>query len=199
MSNYNKIVYAGLVVSQVLTFCAYVVVTAGAALLQKKANTLTLFDGLQGQALQDTIDVYNEVFQSTTYIIPYPQRPKYQFQYQWWIIEFEFFIFVWTAVATMFPSIIRKVRPVALTFIAAALVLVMDNINAIFYLIRSDLANTVFDDYRINTAQAGLIMVGVANGLTIIFMGLYDTDEHIQATMNAYVQKAGEPKGVTQA
>lgn len=24
--------------------------------------------------------------------------------------------------------------------------------------------------------QAGLIMVGIANGLTIIFMGLYDTD-----------------------
>ncbi|KAG2490324.1 hypothetical protein HYH03_011274 [Edaphochlamys debaryana] len=74
----NKIIYAGLVVSQLLTFAAYVVVSAGAALLQKKANTLTLFNGLEGQDLKDMRDGYSEVFQSTTYIIPYPQQPKYQ-------------------------------------------------------------------------------------------------------------------------
>ncbi len=34
----------------------------------------------------------------------------------------------------------------------------------------------MFDHYRIKTAQAGLIMVGIANGLTIIFLGMYDTD-----------------------
>jgi hypothetical protein len=58
--------------------------------------------------------------------------PRYQFQYQWWIIEFEFFIFCLTAVCTLFPRIIPRLRPVALTFLASALVLVMDNINAIW-------------------------------------------------------------------
>ncbi|KAG2490319.1 hypothetical protein HYH03_011274 [Edaphochlamys debaryana] len=173
----NKIIYAGLVVSQLLTFAAYVVVSAGAALLQKKANTLTLFNGLEGQDLKDMRDGYSEVFQSTTYIIPYPQQPKYQFQYQWWIIEFELFVFLLTATCTIFPSIIRRLRPVALTFIASAFVLVMDNINAIFFLLRNDTAKAVYDDYRIATAQAGLIMVGVANGLTIFFLGMYDTEE----------------------
>ncbi|KAG2490321.1 hypothetical protein HYH03_011272 [Edaphochlamys debaryana] len=173
----NKIIYAGLVVSQLLTFAAYVVVTAGAALLQKKANTLTLFNGLEGQDLKDMRDGYSEVFQSTTYIIPYPQQPKYQFQYQWWIIEFELFVFLLTATCTIFPSIIRRLRPVALTFIASAFVLVMNNINAIFFLLRNDTAKAVYDDYRIATAQAGLIMVGVANGLTIFFLGMYDTEE----------------------
>ncbi len=33
------------------------------ALLQQKANTLALFDGLEGKPLTDTIGVYNEVFQ----------------------------------------------------------------------------------------------------------------------------------------
>jgi hypothetical protein len=50
---------------------------------------------------------------------------------QWWIIEYELFIFLITAACTLFPAIIPRVRPVALTFIASALVLVMDNINAI--------------------------------------------------------------------
>lgn len=67
--------------------------------------------------------------QATTYIIAYPQQPQYQFQYQWWIIQFELFVFLLTAACTVFPSIIKRMRPVALTFIASALVLVMDNIN----------------------------------------------------------------------
>jgi hypothetical protein len=46
-----------------------------AALLQKKANTLALFNGLTGADLDATRAVYRDVFQSTTYIIPYPQRP----------------------------------------------------------------------------------------------------------------------------
>lgn len=70
--------------------------------------------------------------QSTTYIAPYPQRPWFQFQYQWWIIELEFCIFALTAFLTLFPKFIPRVRPVALTFLASALVLVMDNINAIW-------------------------------------------------------------------
>ncbi len=91
--------------------------------------------------------------QSTQYIIPYPQQPQYQFQYQWWIIELELFVFLWTAAITLFPALIPRVRPVALTFIAAAFVLVMDNINALFFLLRNDTAMSVFDGYRIKTAQ----------------------------------------------
>lgn len=34
--------------------------------------------------------------------------------------------------------------------------------------------DSIYEFYRIRTAQAGLIMVGVSNGLTIIFMGLYE-------------------------
>ncbi|KAG2455140.1 hypothetical protein HYH02_000959 [Chlamydomonas schloesseri] len=190
-SGVNKMLYAGLVVSQLLTLAAYVVVTAGAALLQKKANTLTLFDTPEGVAKYTNI--YMETFQSTQYIIPYPKRPQYQFQYQWWIIEFELFVFLLTATCTVFPSIIKRVRPVALTFIAAALVLVMDNINAIFFLLRDDTAKAVFDDYRIATAQAGLIMVGVANGLTIIFLGSYDPEEAHEMP-NVRVSTNGETK-----
>lgn len=111
--------------------------------------------------------------QSSTYIIPYPEDSKYQFQYQWWIIEFEFVIFALTAALTIFPQMIERVRPVALTFLASALVLVMDNINCVFFLLRNDSAKLVFQEYRIATAQAGLIMVGCGNALTIVFLGLY--------------------------
>jgi hypothetical protein len=170
----SSVCYAGLVGAQSLTLAAYVVVTVGAALLQKKANTLTLFnDPAQVEA---NTALYNEVFQSTQYIVPYPQQPQYQWQYQWWVIELELFVFLWTAAITLFPALIPRVRPVALTFIAAALVLVMDNINALYFLLRNDTAMAVFDDYRIKMTQAGLIMVGVANGLTIIFLGLYQPD-----------------------
>lgn len=49
-----------------------------------------------------------------------------------WIIEYELFIFLLTAAATIFPArLLHRIRPVALTFMASALVLVMDNINAI--------------------------------------------------------------------
>ena len=91
--------------------------------------------------------------QSTTYIIPYPEKPEHQFQYQWWIIEFEFFVFVLTLVPTLFPSILPRMRPVALTFMASALVLVMDNINALWFLLRNDTAKLVFEEYRIQVAQ----------------------------------------------
>jgi hypothetical protein len=144
-----------------------------AALLQQKANSLTIWDGLTQKELDELTETYTEVFQSTQYIVPYPQRPAYQFQYQWWIIEMQFFIFALTAGLTLFPSAIERARPVALTFLAAAFVLVMDNVNAVFYLLRNDTAKYVFDAYRIETAQAGLIMVGCGNCLTIIFMGLY--------------------------
>eukprot|EP00198_Chlamydomonas_reinhardtii_P014050 XP_001703387.1 low-CO2-inducible membrane protein [Chlamydomonas reinhardtii] len=191
MSGLNKFIYVGLVISQLLTLAAYVVVTAGAALLQKKANTLTLFDTQEG--IDKYTPVYKEVFTVTTYIIAYPQQPQYQFQYQWWIIQFELFVFLLTAACTVFPSIIKRMRPVALTFIASALVLVMDNINAIFFLLRNETAKAVFDDYRIATAQAGLIMVGVANGLTIFFLGSYDAEES-HAMPNVHVTSDGATK-----
>lgn len=171
-----NLVYVGLCAAQLLTLCAYVVVTVGAALLQKQANNLPLWNGLSGKTLDDTIAVYNEVFQNTQYIIPYAQQPQYQFQAQWFIIQFQLCIFVLTLALTVFPSLIPRLRPVALTFLASAWVLVFDNINAIFYLLRNDTAKAVFGEYRIATAQAGLIMVGVANGLTIIFLGAYQPE-----------------------
>ncbi|KAG1677607.1 hypothetical protein FOA52_010388 [Chlamydomonas sp. UWO 241] len=185
-----NMIYWGLVVAQLVTFAAYAVVTAGAALLQEKANNLTLFDGLDPEALEATIKVYNEVFQSSTYVIPYPQQPQYQFQYQWWIIEYQFFLFAITAVLTLFPAFIPRGRIVALTFLATALVLVMDNVNALFFLLRNPTAIAVFEEYRIATAQAGLIMVGVGNGLTIIFMGLYEHEASEAAAPHAHDMKS---------
>ncbi len=45
---------------------ACAVLVRAAALLQQKANTLTLFDGLNATQLAATTAVYNDVFQSTT-------------------------------------------------------------------------------------------------------------------------------------
>eukprot|EP00899_Mesostigma_viride_P013073 jgi/Mesvir1/21767/Mv04169-RA.2 len=177
MPGTSNFIYAGLCVAQFLTFCSYVVVTAGAALLQKKANTLKIWDGLTATETAGLTAAYNDVFQSTQYIIPYPKQPEFQFQYEWFIIEFELFIFLITATCTLFPKILTRVRPVALTLMSTALVLVFDNINGIFFLLRNDTAKAVFEEYRIATAQAGLIMVGISNGLTIFFMGLYQDEK----------------------
>ncbi len=49
----------------------------------------------------------------------------------------------------------------------------------------------VFDGYRIKTALAGLIMVGVANGLTIIFLGLYSDSKAEQHQHNDAVVHVG--------
>jgi hypothetical protein len=61
----------------------------------------------------------------------------------------------------------------ALTFLAAALVLVMDNINSVIFLRRSELAKAVFGERRIEITLAGLLLVAVANFMTIISYGLY--------------------------
>lgn len=53
----------------------------------------------------------------------------------------------------------------------------MDNVNAVFYLLRNDIAKAVYDEYRIETVQAGLIMVGIANFMTIIFLGSYQPSQ----------------------
>ncbi len=42
------------------------------------------------------------------------------------------------------------------------------------FLIRNPTAVAVYQLDRMAVAQAGLIMVGVGNGLTVIFMGLYE-------------------------
>lgn len=84
-----------------------------------------------------------------------------------------------TLACTLFPSVIRRVRPVALTFLATALVLVMDNINALFFLLRNDTAKLVFDEYRIATAQVrahalrrGFIVFAACLGKGLVCAGL---------------------------
>jgi len=71
------------------------------------------------------------------------------------------------------PASIPRMKIVCLAFLASALPLVMDNINSLWFLIRSETANMVFDYHRIACAQAGLMMVGVGNMATIITMGAY--------------------------
>jgi hypothetical protein len=42
------------------------------------------------------------------------------------------------------------------------------------FLLRNDTAKLVYEEYRIQTAQAGLLLVAIANALTIFFLGLYE-------------------------
>lgn len=98
---------------------------------------------------------------------------SFALQYQWWIIQVELVIFLFTALLTIKPSLIARARPVALTFLASALSLVMDNTNSLSKLNRDDRAKSALDDYRINTAYGGLVLVFCANVFTIIFLGLY--------------------------
>mmetsp|Transcript_25984 Transcript_25984/g.64944 ORF Transcript_25984/g.64944 Transcript_25984/m.64944 type:complete len:197 (+) Transcript_25984:111-701(+) len=170
-------IYYGLAAGQLITFVAYAVVTAGAALLQKRANNLPLWDSATNEAELAALQAaYTNVFQSTTYIIPYPTQSQYQFQYQWWIIQMQFVIFAFTAICTLFPALIQRMRPVALAFLSSALVLVMDNINAVAFLLRDATAVAVFEKTPIATTQAGLILVAIGNCLTIICMGVYQAE-----------------------
>lgn len=98
-------------------------------------------------------------------------------QYQWWIIQVELVLFLFTALLTIKPSFIARARPVALTFLASALSLVMDNTNSLSKLNRDADAMSALDDYRINTAYGGLVLVFCANVLTIICLGLYKDDK----------------------
>lgn len=98
-------------------------------------------------------------------------------QYQWWIIQVELVLFLLTALLTIKPSFIVRARPVALTFLASALSLVMDNTNSLSKLNRDAGAMDALDDYRINTAYGGLVLVFCANVFTIIFLGLYKDDK----------------------
>mmetsp|Transcript_29775 Transcript_29775/g.50001 ORF Transcript_29775/g.50001 Transcript_29775/m.50001 type:complete len:198 (-) Transcript_29775:288-881(-) len=166
-------IFYGVVASQLVTLVAYVVVTVGVGLLQVRANDLPLWRGQSADQRAATVPVYNDVFFKTQYIIPYPDDAAYQFQYQWWIVEFELFVFLLTAPCVLFPRFIERVRPMALTFLAAALVLVMDNINSVIFLRRSELAKAVFGEQRIEITLAGLLLVAIANFMTIISYGLY--------------------------
>ena len=170
----NK-VYAGLVFAQLFTLIAYVVVSAGAGMLQNKLDTAVrngikdgsvtpggLFEVLSGARM----NVYTSV-----------DKLPFVLQYQWWIIQVELVLFLFTALLTIKPSFIARARPVALTFLASALSLVMDNTNSLSKLNRDDNAKFYLDDYRINTAYGGLVLVFCANVLTIICLGLYKDDK----------------------
>lgn len=111
--------------------------------------------------------------QSSTYVIPYPDRGFHQWQYQWWIIEFEFFIFCITAVCTLKPASIPRMKVVCLALLASALPLVMDNINAFWFLLRDYTANSHWHYHRIACALSGFMMLGIGNMWTLICMGAY--------------------------
>ena len=42
------------------------------------------------------------------------------------------------------------------------------------FLLRNDTAKLVYEEYRIQIAKAGLLLVAIANALTIFFLGLYE-------------------------
>merc|ERR1719446_1619396 len=134
----NK-VYAGLVFSQLFTLIAYVVVSAGAGMLQNKLDT-AIRNGLKDTSTAaDTQDALTSVLASARMNV-YNTSDKLSFvlQYQWWIIQVELVLFLFTALLTIKPSFIARARPVALTFLASALSLVMDNTNSLSKLNRDD-------------------------------------------------------------
>merc|ERR1719446_876156 len=173
----NK-VYAGLVFSQLFTLIAYVVVSAGAGMLQNKLDT-AIRNGLKDTSTAaDTQDALTSVLASARMNVYNPSdKLSFVLQYQWWIIQVELVLFLFTALLTIKPSFIARARPVALTFLASALSLVMDNTNSLSKLNRDDNAKFYLDDYRINTAYGGLVLVFCANVLTIICLGLYKDDK----------------------
>lgn len=193
--------YAGLVFSQIFTLVAYVLVTIGAALLQNKADT-DVHDLMTagGWSTSPTKQVYTEVFTGAN-IMPYTQSKmlKFQFQYQWWIIEFELLIFVLTALLTLMPKHIARGKAVALPLLASALPLVMDNMNSLNFLVRNDVAKSIFIEERLKTTFAGLILVFIGNMLTIIFMGLYEMPAASeQQPKSTVILTAGEPEKVAE-
>lgn len=168
----SPVLHALLMLSQLVTLIGYVVVTVGVGMLQDRANNLPLWNGMTAEQRASTEPVYNDVFQSAN-VIPYPSDSKYQFQHQWFIVQFELMVFLLTAPGVLFPRIIERVRPAALTFLGSALVIVLDNINSVLFLSRSELAKTVFEETRINWTLAGLIFVAVGNFMTIFAYGLF--------------------------
>ena len=133
----------------------------------KTTSSTTAYEGvLQGVLSGARMNVYTS-----------SDKLPFVLQYQWWIIQVELVLFLFTALLTIKPSFIARARPVALTFLASALSLVMDNTNSLSKLNRDADAMRALDDYRINTAYGGLVLVFCANVLTIICLGLYKDDK----------------------
>jgi len=170
----NK-VYAGLVFSQLFTLIAYVVVSAGAGMLQNKFDTVVRNGIKDGSVTSTTLQTVLSGARMNVYTSV--DKLPFILQYQWWIIQVELVLFLFTALLTIKPSFIARARPVALTFLASALSLVMDNTNSLAKLNRDAGAMSTLDDYRINTAYGGLVLVFCANVLTIICLGLYKDDK----------------------
>ena len=146
-------------------------------MLQNKFDTV-IRNGLKA-ATDDTFANSLETIFTGARMNSYTSTDKLTFvlQYQWWIIQVELVLFLLTAFLTIKPSFIVRARPVALTFLASALSLVMDNTNSLSKLNRDADAMAGLDDYRINTAYGGLVLVFCANVFTIIFLGLYKDDK----------------------
>lgn len=88
--------------------------------------------------------------QSSQFLIPYPEQGRYQLGIAWWIIQFELFIFLWSAAATVFTSLRNRLRRVALSFLPAGLVIVVYVIDAVLYLSRDDTAKLVYGATGLN-------------------------------------------------
>lgn len=52
--------------------------------------------------------------------------------------------------------------------------------------------DAIYEFYRIKLAQAGLMMVGIGNGLTIIFMGLYEVRASTRVQAATWIPSAGD-------
>jgi len=157
------------------TLIAYVVVSAGAGMLQNKFDTVVRNGIKDGSVTSTTLQTVLSGARMNVYTSV--DKLPFILQYQWWIIQVELVLFLFTALLTIKPSFIARARPVALTFLASALSLVMDNTNSLAKLNRDAGAMSTLDDYRINTAYGGLVLVFCANVLTIICLGLYKDDK----------------------
>jgi hypothetical protein len=169
-----SVIFLGLIFAQTLTLVGFLTTLGGLASLQKQANSLHIADITNSTAQAALVNVYDSTF-TAGLLNPYPYNPGWQFEYQWFALWFEFAIFIWIDALIIFPAYILRLKATALAFVSAALVLIFENVNAVLFFKRSNVATVTFGQKRIETTLAGLIIVGIANGLSILFLGILGT------------------------
>mmetsp|Transcript_20684 Transcript_20684/g.62331 ORF Transcript_20684/g.62331 Transcript_20684/m.62331 type:complete len:230 (+) Transcript_20684:259-948(+) len=172
-----------LILAQLLTLIGFLIILGGLSKLQKTANALTLAAGNaagDSEAAAITL-VYTDVFQSAGQV-PYPNNPKHQFAFQWFILFLELIIFVGIAVLATFPATILRLKHALASILTYAFVLLTLTGQSVLYFHRNAAAKSVYGETPINVTLAGILIVLVANGVTLITLGLIGTGSDFQAT-----------------
>jgi hypothetical protein len=159
------------VAAQALTVAGFVIIVAGLSKLQKSANKLGL-NKLSAAAAAPTVDAYDATF-SHGLVTPYPLQTDVQFGLQWFLVFFQLCILLFNLVLAAAPRLVPAGKSTALTFLAVALTLTIEACNSLAFFHRSPVAAAVFSLRTVDVTFAGALIVAVANGFTIISLGLW--------------------------